>query len=80
MKERNADYRRIVTSIVSRAQPRWLNKLAALQIKQNKLIVSKSRTRGLGSLSSLSALSATNRATEIGRGLKKQYQPWIDQV
>ena len=80
MKERNADYRRIVTSVTARAQPRWLNKLAALQIKKNKLKVSKSRTRGLGSLTSLSALSATNRATEIGKGLKKQYQPWIDQV
>ena len=69
-----------MTSIVARAQPRWLNKEAALQIKKNKLKTIRSGTQGLGSLTSLGAISATSRATEIGKGLKKQYQPWIDQV
>lgn len=68
-KERNADYNRIMTSIIARAQPRWLNKLAAQQISRNQELLSKRKR----------VLSAS-RATAIGQELKKKYQPWLDQV
>ena len=69
VKERNADYNRIVSTITSKAQPRWLNKLA---VQQN----AKSSDQQGRSKSS----SAADRAVQMSYSLKKRYQPWIDQV
>ena len=59
-----------MTSITGRAQPRWLNKLAAEQNKKNNLVMRKQK----------SGMSASSRASELGQELKRQYQPWLDQV
>lgn len=59
-----------MTSITARAQPRWLNKLAAEQNKKNNSVMRKQK----------SGMSATSRASELGQELKRQYQPWLDQV
>ena len=71
IKERNADYNRIVSTITSKAQPRWLNKLA---VEKNSMM--KSSDKQDRSKSS----SAANRAAQLSYTLKKRYQPWIDQV
>lgn len=71
IKERNADYNRIVSTITSKAQPRWLNKVAVE--KNAKMKSSDKHDRSKSS-------SAANRAAQLSYTLKKRYQPWIDQV
>lgn len=70
VKERNADYNRIVSTITLKAQPKWLNKLA---VEEN------AKMRSLVKLDGKSS-SAADRALQMSNILKKRYQPWIDQV
>ena len=70
VKERNADYNRIVSTITLKAQPKWLNKVA---VEEN------AKMRSLVKLDGKSS-SAADRALQMSNSLKKRYQPWIDQV
>ena len=70
VKERNADFNRIVSTITMKAQPKWLNKLA---VEEN------AKMRSLVKLDGKSS-SAADRALQMSNSLKKRYQPWIDQV
>jgi hypothetical protein len=83
VKERNADYQRIMRSIVSRAQPRWLNKQAVqLHSKSGRAGRFGSQySSGKSSLSSGAMFTQySETARKFGEDVCAQYQPLVDQV